>query len=106
MIIPREDIYFNRAKSNLKFLEASLLQIPVVAQGFSDNMSPYQVNPKDREHLVLVEDNKTWYNVVKELLTDRQKRENMALSAQEYVLKEYNASYKYELWDSAFEKYL
>jgi hypothetical protein len=32
IIIPRADNYFNRCKSNLKFLEASMFEIPVVAQ--------------------------------------------------------------------------
>lgn len=36
MIIPRKDNYFNRCKSNVKFLEAAMLEIPVIAQSFDD----------------------------------------------------------------------
>ena len=41
MIAPRKDNYFNRCKSNLKYLEASMLKIPFIGQSFSDGNSPY-----------------------------------------------------------------
>ncbi len=42
-LIPREDNYFNKAKSNCKYLEMSALKIPVIAQGFKDKNSPYDI---------------------------------------------------------------
>ena len=41
MLIPRGENYFNRCKSNIKFLEASMCEIPVIAQSFTTNDSPY-----------------------------------------------------------------
>lgn len=90
MVIPRKDSYFNRCKSNLKFLEASLLKIPVIAQGFDDGMSPYQVNPEDTEHMEIVTDNSLWYDKIVSLLLDENKRVTMAEKAYDYVLKNYN----------------
>lgn len=86
LMIPRQDSYFNRCKSNLKFLEASLMGIPVVAQAFDDEKSPYQVNPQDREHMLLATDSDDWYNKVTEALKDP----SFAAGAQDYVLENYN----------------
>ena len=90
MVIPRKDNYFNRCKSNLKFLEASLLRIPVIAQGFEDCLSPYQVNKEDSKHMEIVIDNDTWYDKIVELLLDEHKRVKMSEFAHDYVLKNYN----------------
>ena len=49
MLIPRQENYFNKCKSNVKFLEASMLEIPVIAQTFED--APYN---DDQGHLMLL----------------------------------------------------
>lgn len=90
MVIPRKDNYFNRCKSNLKFLEASLLRIPVIAQGFEDGLSPYQVNEEDSKYMEIVTDNDTWYDKITELLQNEQRRIKMSEQAHHYVLKNYN----------------
>lgn len=90
MVIPRKDNYFNRCKSNLKFLEASLLRIPVIAQGFEDGLSPYQVNKEDSNHMEIVIDNNTWYDKIVELLEDKDRRISMAEKAHDYVVENYN----------------
>ena len=90
VIIPRKDSYFNRCKSNLKFLEASLLRIPVIAQGFTDGLSPYQVNEEDSKHMVVVLNNNLWYYEIVSLLEDEPRRKEMAEKAHEYVLEHYD----------------
>lgn len=45
VIIPRADSLFNRCKSNLKFLESSMLETPVIGQSFPTKDSPYEVDP-------------------------------------------------------------
>lgn len=90
MVIPRKDSYFNRCKSNLKFLEASLLRIPVIAQGFEDGLSPYQVNKEDMNYMEIVTDNSLWYDKIVELLQDEPRRIEMAEKAHDYVLLNYN----------------
>ena len=47
MMIPRKDNYFNKCKSNIKFLEASMCEIPVITNYFKD--SPYE---KDGDYVV------------------------------------------------------
>src|SRR3990167_10339301 len=60
LLIPRSDDYFNRCKSNIKFLEASMLKIPVVAQGFTTNDSPYQADSEDSKYMKIIIDNSKW----------------------------------------------
>lgn len=103
MIIPRADNYFNRCKSNLKFLEASMFEIPVIAQGFPDGKSPYQVNPKDAEHMVIVNDNKDWIPEIEKLIADKDKRREMGRKAREYVLENYDIEKNAYKWVDAYK---
>jgi len=103
-IIPRKESYFNQCKSNVKFLECSLLGIPVIAQGFTDKTSPYQQNPKDSEHMVIVEDNDIWYDEIVSLLENKNKRIDMARKAKEYVLTNYNIKDNAYKWRYALSK--
>lgn len=106
MIIPRADNYFNRAKSNLKFLEASMFEIPCIAQGFADGMSPYQVNPDDQKNLILVTDNSQWIPEMERLIENKQLRLIMGEKAHAYVLENYDISKKAHLWEEAYAKIL
>ena len=87
-IIPRKEHYFNQCKSNLKFLEMSLLKIPVIAQGFSDGTSPYQ--GIDEPYMTVIVDNTTWYDKILEAKNDYGRFKSLALKAHEYVLENYN----------------
>jgi len=71
MVIPRNNDYFNKCKSNLKFLEASMLEIPVIAQGFPEGDSPYQVDPEDSKHMIVITDNKDWMPAINKLIDDK-----------------------------------
>jgi len=103
MIIPREDNYFNRAKSNLKFLEASMLEIPVIAQGFSDGLSPYQVDPEDAKHMVIVTDNNNWIPEIDKMIVDKEGRREMGRKAKEYVVGKYDIEKNYYKWEDAYK---
>jgi glycosyltransferase involved in cell wall biosynthesis len=104
MIIPRADNYFNRCKSNLKFIEASMFEIPCIAQGFPDGKSPYQVNPEDSKHMVIVNDNKDWIPEVEKMINDKEGRRAMGKKAREYVLENYDIEKKAHLWKEAYAK--
>lgn len=106
MLIPRADNYFNRAKSNVKFLEAAMFEIPCFAQGFKDDKSPYQVNPKDKENLVLVEDNKDWIPEVEKMITDKKGRRKLGKKARNYVIENYSIEKRAHLWEEAYKKLL
>lgn len=100
MLIPRKDNYFNRCKSNLKFLEASMLEIPVVAQSFKD--APYEeLTP----HIgVLVKDNKNWLSEIDKLIKDKHLRRQIGKNAKDYVLKNYNINNNSKKWAEAYQK--
>ena len=103
LLIPRSDDYFNRCKSNLKFLEASMLEIPVVAQGFNDGLSPYQVDPGDAEHMRIVVDNTKWMDEITSLLGNKELRREQGRRAREYVLGKYQIKDNIHKWQSAYD---
>lgn len=89
-IAPRADNYFNRCKSNLKFLEVSLFGIPFMGQAFEDGLSPYQVNPEDRKYLTLVQSEQDWCDALEDFIANVPKYKEMGKRAQEYVIREYD----------------
>lgn len=102
MVIPRKDDYFNRCKSNIKFLESSMLEIPVVAQGFADGKSPYQ-DPVDSQHMKIVTDNSKWMEALEPLIQDKELRREMGKKAREYVEEKYDINKNISLWENAYE---
>jgi glycosyltransferase involved in cell wall biosynthesis len=105
-IIPRQDNYFNRCKSNIKFLESSMLEIPCIAQGFSTGDSPYQVNPEDSKYLILAQTPEEWIERIEELIADKDKRREMGRKAREYVEENYDINKKAHLWEDAYRELL
>jgi glycosyltransferase involved in cell wall biosynthesis len=103
MLIPRSDDYFNRCKSNIKFLESSMLEVPVIAQGFEDGQSPYQQNPEDAKHMVIVTDNSKWLEEIDRLIANPELRRKIGKEAKEYVLENYDIHKNIHLWEEAYE---
>ncbi len=104
MIIPRADNYFNRCKSNVKFLEASMFEIPVIAQGFPDNNSPYERNPDDAKHMIIVKDNSKWVDEILKLKDNKELRLEIGRKAREYVLENYDIEKNAHKWEEAYKK--
>lgn len=105
MLIPREDNYFNRCKSNLKFLEASMCEVPVIAQGFKNGDSPYQ-GVEDSKHMRIASTVEEWEKHIEELVADKELRERMGKEAKEYVLNNYNIKNTHKLWAKEYQKLL
>lgn len=103
MLIPRADNYFNRCKSNVKFLEASMLEIPVIAQGFADGKSPYQVDKEDADHLLIVNTEEDWYIAIDKLVASKSLRRSIGSKAKKYVTRKYNIKKTAHLWAKAYE---
>lgn len=99
-LIPRDENYFNKCKSNLKFLEMSMLEIPCIASGFKDN--PYM---KDRKYLSLCNTEDGWRTALKKL-SDGKTRRDKGADAKMYVLGKYNIKKKKHLWYNAYKKLL
>jgi glycosyltransferase involved in cell wall biosynthesis len=101
MLIPRRDNYFNRCKSNIKFLEASMLEIPVIAQGFSDGNSPYEA---DKDFLKLAITEKDWEKYIAELVDNKALRREMGKRARDYVIDTYNINDHAHKWREAYQE--
>jgi len=102
-LIPRTDNYFNRCKSNIKFLEMSMLEIPVIASGFEDGRSPYQ--GKDEPYMRVCVTLDDWAKAY-ENLKDRRTREALGKAAREYVLGNYHIKDHAHLWRNEYLKLL
>ena len=98
-IIPRKEHDFNRAKSNLKFLEMSLLEIPVLAQGFSDGTSPYQ--GIDEPYLTIVGSDENWYDKIISIKDNYEEYKEKAKKAKAWVLENYNIKKEAMKWSEA-----
>ena len=105
LLIPRKDDYFNHCKSNLKFLEASMLEIPVIAQGFEDGKSPYQVNPEDAKYMDIVIDN-DWMRFIDQLIISKEYRRDRGAKARKYVINEYSIEKNIGEWTKTYEDLL
>lgn len=103
MLIPRYDSYFNRAKSNIKFLEASMCEVPVVAQGFADGLSPYQ-GEEDSKHMEIAFTEQDWIDKTMSLIDNKDKRIQMGKKAREYVINNYNIANNAHKWADAYSK--
>jgi len=103
VIIPRADNYFNRCKSNLKFLENSMLKIATIAQGFSTGDSPYQVDKDDMAHMIIATDTQSWINAIEDLINNKEKRVQLAEEAYNYVKEKYSIEKNAHLWKQAYE---
>ncbi len=104
VIIPRSDSLFNRCKSNLKFLESSMLETPVIGQSFPTKDSPYEVDPQDAEHLLLATDTESWISQIEKLITNKELRREMGRKAREYVADKYSIEANAHLWKDAYSK--
>ena len=102
VLVPRSDDYFNRCKSNLKFLELSMLKVPIVAQGFTTNDSPYQADPEDSKYMKVVVDNSKWMEEIIPLIENKELGKNMGAKAREYVLGKYQIKDNLYKWQDAY----
>ena len=102
MLIPRQESYFNKCKSNIKFLEASMFEIPVIAQGFSQGDSPYDYD-LDGKNGFIVKTGESWIPTIKKLLDDKKLRQKTGKIAKKYVLKHYNIENNYKRWEEAYK---
>lgn len=103
MLIPRDESYFNKCKSNIKYLEASMLEIPVIAQSFTDGNSPYDKDIMNSENGYLVKTGDSWIPTLEKMLDNDSLRKQIAKRAKEYTLKNYNIETNYLNWQKAYQ---
>ena len=99
MLIPRKDCYFNKCKSNLKFLEAAMCEIPVIASSFED--APYEEIPDDA--IIKIPIGKSWKDSIEALIASQSLRRAIGKRAKDYTLDNFNIERNAHLWAEAYE---
>ena len=105
MLIPRHESYFNKCKSNLKFLEASMLKIPVIASSFSDGNSPYDKDFKNGVG-ILCSNEDEWIKETLDLIENKDNRIELGEKAYQYVFTNYNIETQAHIWEDIYKKYV
>lgn len=83
-LAPLEDTLFNRAKSEIKWIEAALVRVPTVASC----VGPYETMIENMETGILCKNTtEAWYEGLRVLIEDERKRTFIAEKAYNYVMK-------------------
>lgn len=85
-IAPLRDNNFNRAKSNLRWLEFSALHLPTVAS----RVRPFKESIREGVDGILCSSELEWYEALKILIVDVQKRKALGETAYARVKKDFN----------------
>lgn len=96
MLIPRKDNYFNQCKSNIKYLEASMLEIPCIVSSFEG--APYE-----KDETLKAKSLDDWRQHLKTLM-DKDTRRKLGKKAKEFVITNYNIDDKAHLWVEAYKR--
>lgn len=97
-IAPLKKTKFNAGKSNLKWLEYSMLDLPIIATDWH----PYRCI-ENKVDGILCKNDKEWLSALKKLIENPAERAKLAQNAKKRVLKEYNAKTNGKLWDEAYK---
>jgi glycosyltransferase involved in cell wall biosynthesis len=98
-IAPLKDIKFNKAKSNIKFLEASMLKIPIVAS----DVTPYQCIQHGKTGYLA--SNPAQFKKYLELLIENEElRRKVGENAYQYVMDNWTIDKFLPMYEHLFEK--
>jgi glycosyltransferase involved in cell wall biosynthesis len=75
---------FNECKSAIRFLEASIVGVPTIAS----NVGDFKNVVISGENGILVQSSQEWEESIRQLVTDKETREELGEAARQYVLKE------------------
>jgi len=101
MLIPRVENDFNKSKSNVKFLEAAMCEIPVIASSFKDG--PYEKDI-DGTNGILCKTEKDWREAINRLIDYKDQRRFIGSMAKQYVLNNYNINNHYTKWVDVYRR--
>jgi len=100
MLIPRKDCYFNKCKSNVKFLEAAMCEIPVMASSFEDG--PYEDIPENA--IVRMKNEENWMPKINQMIENTELRRGIGRLAKQYTLDNFNIEDRAHLWAEEYDK--
>jgi len=97
-IAPLTDNLFNRAKSNLRWMEYSLQGVPSI-------VSPVEAYScvKDGVDGLVAKEKDDWSRCLEKLVTDKEYRENMGKTALQRIEMEYNIDRNIQLWATTYK---
>lgn len=88
-LAPLENNMFNKAKSEVKWVEASIVKVPKIASDI-DIFKDVIINKKTG---ILCDSNDDWYNELENLIKDKNFRHNIAENAFNACKEKYNTLY-------------
>jgi glycosyltransferase involved in cell wall biosynthesis len=97
-IAPLVDNAFNRAKSNLRWLEYSALGIPCVA----GNVEPYRKSISHGKTGMLAYETEEWVDCLSKLIKDTELRHKIGKAARRKVKSAYNMQKNVSMWDEVY----
>lgn len=90
---------FNRAKSNIKFLEYSAMGIPTVAT----DIDPYHcIKDGETGYLIKQNNRKKWVEAITRLVKSETLRGRIGASAREYVNQNFDINKNWKLWAAVY----
>lgn len=100
-LLPLIDVPFNHAKTNLKYLEMSVAG----AASIASTITPYEKTIQNGHDGILVDNSpNSWYNSMKELIENPERRDHLAKNAYQKVCEQYSwQSPARQLWVDAFK---
>lgn len=99
-VAPLRDNQFNRCRSNIKWLEASMIPAAFVAS----NIPPYKGSVESGKTGLLVNnDSESWFEALEALVTDKTLRQNLAKAANKEVIKNWTIENKWPILKEIIE---
>ena len=98
-LAPLTDNMFNRAKSNLRWLEYSACKIPTIASA----VSPYLCINNWENGIIVIEQNE-WFNAIEKLVLDKELRYNIREAAYREISMNFDIDKNISLWDNAYRE--
>jgi len=105
-ICPIGDDLFSRGKSNLKMLEYGAFGVPSVCSEIDDGPynSPAGADMNWVDRVLVKNDADSWYNALKELVDDEEKRREIGANAKKTVNEVYNIELTGPIWGDCYER--
>jgi len=98
-LAPLLDNDFNRAKSNLRWLEYSAMSIPTIAS----DVEPHQC-AKDGETIVLARDEAEWYDKLVEMIENEELRKKIGMQAYKVAKEKYDMNVLVKEYDRVYRE--
>lgn len=99
-IVPLLDNQFNRCKSNIKWLEYSACGIA----GIYSNLPPYSAVVHGKTGLLVANTSEAWFNALDDLISNPDKRKEIAIQARQEVMTNYTVKAKSQLYLDTYKR--